>query len=311
MTKLLAPGAVCVVPEVLNGLPVTELADKVFSGSPVEQVYLPRTLKRIGRYEFYGCEKLREIHFYGALREVGGGVFTGCRNIKSLTVHMDADEESALRDFVTEINERVMVHVFMPGGQKQAETGADADFGRTAMTPGTFGEDSGETERACVIFPEYYDEAVENTPARITVSNIHGTGQKYRYCFEGRKFRFDRYDKLFVYEKVEESVLMASKIAVTRLQYPKGLWESAKKEYENFLFENLYEILLGSLEEPETVKWLAGQYLTPEKNPLTADQMSGLITEISKKHLPELSGMFMEIQRKKFGVKKKSFDFDL
>ena len=61
MTKLLAPGAVCVVPESLGGLPVTELADKVFSGSTVEKVYLPRTLTRIGRYEFYGCEKLQEI----------------------------------------------------------------------------------------------------------------------------------------------------------------------------------------------------------------------------------------------------------
>jgi len=288
VTKLLAPGAVCVVPESLGGLPVTELADKVFSGSAVEKVYLPRTLTRIGRYEFYGCEKLQEIHFYGALREVGGGVFTGCRNIRSLTVHMGADEESALRDFVTEINERVTVYMFMPGMEQDEEI-----------------------ETARVIFPEYYDEAVENTPARITVSNIHGAGQKYRYCFEGRKFRFDRYDKLFVYEKVEESVVMASKIAVTRLRYPKGLWESAKKEYEKFLQENLYEVLLGSLEDPETVKWIAGQYLTPEKNPLTADEMSGLITEISKKHLPELSGMFMEIQRKKFGVKKKKFDFDL
>ena len=317
MTKLLAPGAVCVVPEVLGGLPVTELADKVFSGSPVEQVYLPRTLKRIGRYEFYGCEKLREIHFYGALREVGGGVFTGCRNIRSLTVHMGADEESALRDFVTEINERVVVHVFMPGEQKSSGTGLRAESRQTApvfMAVGeedSVGEKDEEIETARVTFPEYYDEAVENTPARITVSNIHGTGQKYRYCFEGRKFRFDRYDKLFVYEKVEESVLMASKIAVTRLRYPKGLWESAKKEYEKFLLENLYEVLLGSLEDLETVKWIAGQYLTPEKNPLTADEMSGLITEISKKHLPELLGMFMEIQRKKFGVKKKKFDFDL
>ena len=42
-------------------------------------------------------EKLQEIHFTG--REVGGGVFTGCRNIRSLTVHMGVDEESALRDF--------------------------------------------------------------------------------------------------------------------------------------------------------------------------------------------------------------------
>ena len=308
MTKLLAPGAVCVVPEVLDGLPVTELADKVFSGSAVEKVYLPRTLLRIGRYEFYGCEKLQEIHFYGSLREVGGGVLTGCRNIKSLTVHMDISEESALRDFVTEINERVMVHVFMQDGQKRRMPGGEIDFERTAPMPGSLEEENEETECARLIFPEYYDEAVENTPARITVSNIHGTGQKYRYCFEGRKFRFDRYDKLFVYEKVEESVLMASKIAVNRLRYPKGLWESAKKEYEKFLLENLYEVLLGSLEDPETVKWLAGQYLIPEKNPLTADEISGLITEVSKRHLPELSGLFMEIQRKKFGVKKKSFD---
>ena len=295
----------------LGGLPVTELADKVFSGSTVEKVYLPRTLTRIGRYEFYGCEKLQEIHFYGTLREVGGGVFTGCRNIRSLTVHMGMDEESALRDFVTEINERVTVHVFMQGGQNRMQDERDTDSERTALDSSAFEEENGETETARVIFPEYYDEAVENTPARITVSNIHGAGQKYRYCFEGRKFRFDRYDKMFVYEKAEESVLMASKIAVTRLQYPKGLWESAKKEYEKFLMENLYEVLLGSLEDPETIKWIAGQYLTPEKNPLTADKMSGLITEISKKHLPELLGMFMEIQRKKFGVKKKKFDFDL
>ena len=311
MTKLLAPGTVCVVPESLGGLPVTELADKVFSGSPVEKVYLPRTLTRIGRYEFYGCEKLQEIHFYGALREVGGGVFTGCRNIRSLTVHMGVDEESALRDFVTEINQIVTVHVFIQSGQNRMQDERDTDSARTSLASSTFEEENGETETARVIFPEYYDEAVENTPARITVSNIHGAGQKYRYCFEGRKFRFDRYDKMFVYEKAEESVLMASKIAVTRLQYPKGLWESAKKEYEKFLMENLYEVLRGSFEDPETIKWIAGQYLTPEKNPLTADKMSGLITEISKKHLPELLGMFMEIQRKKFGVKKKKFDFDL
>ena len=314
VTKLLAPGAVCVVPESLGVLPVTELADKVFSGSSVEKVYLPRTLARIGRYEFYGCEKLQEIHFYGRLREVGGGVFTGCRNIRDLIVHMDADEESALRDFVTEINERVTVHVFAVDRQKNSGMDPGTESGRAAPVFMAVGEDNAvgekdeEIEIARVIFPEYYDEAVENTPARITVSNIHGTGQKYRYCFEGRKFRFDRYDKLFVYEKVEESILMASKIAVNRLRYPKDLWESAKKEYEDFLSGNLYEILSGSLEEPETVKWMAGQYLTSEKNPLTADEMSGLITEASKKHLPELSGIFMEIQRKKFGVKKKSFD---
>ena len=155
VTKLLAPGAVCVVPESLGGLPVTELADKVFSGSTVEKVYLPRTLTRIGRYEFYGCEKLQEIHFYGALREVGGGVFTGCRNIRSLTVHMGVDEESALRDFVTEINERVTVHVFIQDGQNRMQDERDTDSARTSLASSTFEEENGETETARVIFPEY------------------------------------------------------------------------------------------------------------------------------------------------------------
>ena len=196
----------------------------------------------------------------------------------------DGMTQEALTGLVTEINERVTVYVFIQGGQNRMQDERDTDSARISLASSTFEEENGETETARVIFPEYYDEAVENTPARITVSNIHGAGQKYRYCFEGRKFRFDRYDKMFVYEKAEESVLMASKIAVTRLQYPKGLWESAKKEYEKFLMENLYEVLLGTLEDPETIKWIAGQYLTPEKNPLTADKMSGLITEISKKH---------------------------
>lgn len=168
VTKLLAPGAVCVVPESLGGLPVTELADKVFSGSTVEKVYLPRTLTRIGRYEFYGCEKLQEIHFYGALREVGGGVFTGCRNIRSLTVHMGVDEESALRDFVTEINERVTVHVFIQDGQNRMQDERDTDSARTSLASSTFEEENGETETARVIF---------NTTTRRW--KIHPPGSRY------------------------------------------------------------------------------------------------------------------------------------
>ena len=50
---------------------------------------------------------------------------------------------------------------------------------------------------------------------------------------------------------------MASKIAVTRLQYPKRTVGEREKEYEKFLMENLYEVLLGTLEDPETIKWIA------------------------------------------------------
>ena len=65
VTKILSPGAACVIPETLSGLPVTELGDKALAQTGVEEVFLPRTLRRLGRYCFYGCERLSHIHFYG------------------------------------------------------------------------------------------------------------------------------------------------------------------------------------------------------------------------------------------------------
>ena len=43
---------------------------------------------------------------------------------------------------------------------------------------------------ASLVFPEFYVEGVENTPARILEERIHGTGMKYRNCFKGKVFDF-------------------------------------------------------------------------------------------------------------------------
>jgi len=308
VTSCLSPGAACVIPESLGGVPVTELSDRAFAGSMVEEIFLPRSLRRIGRYCFYGCERLRVIHMYAGTTEIGGGVLNGCRGVREIFIHMDSGERSALRDFVTEINERVMVHYFLPDGN------------------------GGEREAARLIFPIYYDEAVENTPARITVSNIHGTGQKYRYCFGDKKVQFDKYDKLFVYEKAEESVPAAAEIAIYRLMYPHGLWEEAKRGYEEFVRGNLYEILLANLGQAEVFKWLAGRFLDEadgasgadsghgaaasgdgrggvSDRALSRDQLDALILEASKRRLAEISALLMDIKRRRFPVKRKSFDF--
>ena len=85
---------------------------------------------------------------------------------------MGVDEESALRDFVTEINERVTVHVFIQSGQNRMQDERDTDSARTSLASSTFEEENGEIETARVIFPEYYDEAVENTPATVQGRSI-------------------------------------------------------------------------------------------------------------------------------------------
>ena len=55
-----------------------------------------------------------------------------------------------------------------------------------------------------LVFPEYFEESVENTPARIIMRQMHGCGHLYRYCFEETRFQVGEYDKLFPHVVVQE-----------------------------------------------------------------------------------------------------------
>lgn len=286
VTKILAPGAACVIPDSLGGHPVTEIADRLFSGSGVEEVYLPKPLKRIGRYAFYNCEKLERLDFYSAVREIGGGLFNGCQNIRELTVHMDREERSGLRDFVTELSGRLLVHCYLTGGSGK------------------------EYEAARLVFPDYYDEAVENTPARLISFSIHGSGQRYRYCFEDKKIRYDRYDKQFSHEMNEEALLPAAELAIYRLMFPHGLWEEAEETYECFLRNHLPAVLLGNMENPEIFKWVMKHYEAEihSEGRLNEEAMASLIEAASRLKKTELLSLLMEQRYGKFRSKKKAFE---
>lgn len=281
MTKVLAPGAACVIPEMLGGLPVTELADRALARREIREVYLPKTLRRIGRYGFYNCEKLEILHFYAETREIGGGIFNGCGKIREIYIHMGEDERSALRDFVTEITGRLVVHYYIPDG------------------PG------GEREAARLVFPEYYDEAIENTPARNLSFSIHGSGQKYRYCFGDRKVRFELYDKVFVHEVIEESTEDAAEIAVDRLMFPHGLWEDAREHYEKFLAEHFFSVMEMSLRDMERFKWLMAR----AEGKLSEEELDRLICKASSERLAEVSGTLMDFRHRQYPPKKKKFEF--
>ena len=287
--RAIEPGSICVVPETLGGLPVTELADRALARTDIKEVYLPKTLRRIGRYGFYNCEKLRTIHFYAETREIGGGIFNGCRQIRELYVHMDADEKSPIRDFITEISDRVVVHCFVPDGQ------------------------GGEKEISRVVFPEFYDESIENSPARNLSFSIHGTGQKYRYCIIDKKIQYDKYDKVFFWEAIEEAVSDAAEIAITRLMFPHGLTANLKEQYEEYLLKNLCEVLISNMANGENFRWVIGTYGEAKQDGvpyLSQNDMERLIEESSKKKLVEASGLLLDLKRRLYPEKKKKFTFD-
>lgn len=286
--RAVEPGAVCVVPDMLGGLPVTEIADRGLARTEIREVYLPKTLRRIGRYGFYNCEKLHTLHIYAETREIGGGIFNGCRKIREIYMHTGPDEKSALRDFVTEIVDRVIVHSLIPDGQ------------------------GGETEISRVVFPEFYDESIENSPARNLSFSIHGSGQKYRYCIMDKKIQYDKYDKVFFFEAIEEDVGDAAEIAINRLMFPHGLTADAKEKYEEYLLENLCEVLLSNLRNGENFRWVAGTYGECRGENglyLSESDMERLISESSKQKLAEISGVLLDLKRKLYPAKKKKFEF--
>lgn len=201
------------VPDTLNGTPVTEIGPYAFSRTEITLLDLPKTVRRLGRYALYGCAGLKEIRFSSTLTDIGAGAFTGCHKIEKICIEVTEDERSHLRDVLMEIPEELVVE-YRRGG-------------RTAILP----------------VPEYYEEGVENTPARIIMSEMHGSGLLYRNCFTDRRLRFPEYDSRFPYALGQEHPSFLYRLALARLMYPYELSEDAKKAYETFLKENISQAL--------------------------------------------------------------------
>ena len=132
-----------VLPEMVEGKPVTELGSYAFSdhidqkdlekaietgrfcredgetadgtdenlsvsGEKVSEVFLPETLKKIGRYAFYNCRKLKKIALGGTCMDVGAGAFTGCHQVEEIRITVQSDGTSALREILTELPETMI-----------------------------------------------------------------------------------------------------------------------------------------------------------------------------------------------------------
>ena len=201
------------VPDQIEGFPVKAIGDYAFSGTPVTEIFLPPGITRMGRYALYHCSSLKKFCFYNSLRDFGAGAFTGCHHISWIRIDFEEEETSSLRDVLMEIPEEVLVEYHC--GEK------------TAMLP----------------FPEFYEEGVENTPARIIESHTHGSGLLYRNCFVNRRLQFHEYDKRFANALGQESEEFLVRLSALRLRYPCDLVPSAKAVYETYLKEHFQRAL--------------------------------------------------------------------
>lgn len=237
------------LPEQIDGKPVTKISDYGFAdtsekerlcGGKIVSVCLPDNVREIGRYAFYRCFHLRELSFTDNLVSIGGGAFTGCQ-LKRLNIRCRDSHRTCLRQILEEQRFELEVHLTYEDGEKR--------------------------KTAKLIFPEHYEEAVENTPARIVETHYHGAGGDYRQCVYHKDIDYEEYDALFSIAKAREEDRTLLRIALARLQEPYLLSKTAAEEYKAYLREHTDQTARILLDENdmETISFLLEERIWEEE----------------------------------------------
>lgn len=280
IVKYVGSGSAVIVPENIEGRSVTALGPYTFSehGKDLREVILPDTVRRIGRYAFYGCANLQKIVLTDTLQDIGGGVFTGCR-IREIEVDLYHGRKCCLRDIVAE--------------------------NRFCLSVTLRYHTNGKEETARLIFPEHYEEAVENTPARIVMTEYHGSGGNYRQCIYNKEVDYKRYDEMFVYARAREEKETVFELVFSRLLFPYQLSEEAKERYEGYVRANVKEAAAFLIVR----EWEKGIFYLTESNLWTEEGLNVAIDFAAEKRKTEFVSFLMEEKHKRYKAKPKLFEW--
>lgn len=190
------------IPDEIDGKVVSEIGDSCFSqnkkykeyiettpidyscelcGRYIEEVYLPKTITKIGSWAFYNCRSLKKLSIH-EIDEVGSDAFMNC--IQLHTLHVSSSKN--MKAILTQINWDVEVHF--------------SDY--------------------TLFYPEFYESFEELGPAHLFGVNIEGEGYRMRQCFKDGNILFDEYDATFLKLKSEEREKTVCQFVYNRLLYP-------------------------------------------------------------------------------------------
>jgi len=299
ITGCYGPAGVVVLPDEIKGLPVTAIEAYAFAeeaeepescvylteqadyisdrprigGDNLSELHLSRGIRQLGRYAFYRCSALSRLVMGNALLDIGGGALTGCRSVREVEIFFTGDAKSALRSLVSEERYTIHARLHYPDGE------------------------------ADVLFPEHYEEAEENTPARILYTVHHGSGGYYRQCFYDRELDFKKYDELLPYAVAEDHPETVVQLALGRLRFPYHLRASAGADYLDYLRQEIVAaaVYLAGKEDVESIRYLGRMGLW------TKEAVEAGIDLASEEKKTGILSVFMEEKRKSGFSSKKTF----
>lgn len=260
------------IPSHIEDKPVTEIKAYAFSKKEIKEIIIPDTVKKIGNYAFYLCGQLECMYISSTIENIGAGVFTGCPGLSDIYINIIEGKKSCLKEVLFELKQEVYVH---------------------------YKASDGEAE---LLFPEFYEEAVENTPARILETHVHGCGHRYRYSFVQTEFSFREYDSLFANIIVQEQTETVLKLVLGRLRRPYRLAPEACEVYLNYLKANSTKAVSMAAEHRDTdlLRWLM------EKVSPSETQVESWIQILSGASHTEGTGFLMNYYHNNFRENKKS-----
>ena len=84
--KYTGTDTVVVIPDKIDGLPVTSIAGYAFNGTNVTSITLPSGMTALDGYALYGASKLTTVKFPSGLTSIGSYAFEFCTSLKSITI---------------------------------------------------------------------------------------------------------------------------------------------------------------------------------------------------------------------------------
>src|SRR5262245_47593697 len=78
---------VVVIPDTINGLPVTVIGDRAFFfRTSVTSVTIPNSVTSIGDLAFYACTNLTGVVIPDSVTRIGSGAFGSCSSLTSVVI---------------------------------------------------------------------------------------------------------------------------------------------------------------------------------------------------------------------------------
>lgn len=274
-----------VVPDAIEGLPVTEVGPYCFARNKyLERVVLPDSVAVLSRMAFYHCTALKELEMGAGLIELGSDVFMNCHQLHSLIVRCGAMEKSGVRLILHQISHDLSVYF----------TGKPAS-----------GDNNTEAK---LLFTEYYETYDEVTPAHLFGRNIEGEGFRTRQFFKEGIFEYGRYDSTFQKACAEEREETLCEIVMNRLQYPVGLSEKSEEQYAEYVKAHLHTVCYSAVRERnhEILEFLCKKQL------MTIIGLEQAVCLAAEQEWAEGSALLLHLKAQYFSekVKKSRYEFD-